>query len=187
MLPAFLRFSIGRLTTLAVDLELTSQHHAAGIGVPFHNLTTLPFEKSYFAGGPNDIRAFPAGSLGPGSYNQEGGTIYQLGDMSITANIEYRYKIFKMLNAAIFMDAGNIWLLRPDPQRPGGDFDVNRFYKEFAVGTGVGLRLDFDFFIIRTVFGVPLRDPSYSENDRWKFDKRPLTKTNLNFGIGYPF
>ncbi len=160
---------------------------AAGIGVPFDNLTTLPFEKSFFGGGPNDIRAFPAGSLGPGSYNQEGGTAYQLGDMSIVANIEYRYKIFKMLNAAIFMDAGNIWLINKDPERPGGEFELNRFYKEFAVGTGAGLRLDFDFFIIRLDAGVPLRDPSYSENDRWTFDKRPFTKTNINFGIGYPF
>jgi outer membrane translocation and assembly module TamA len=159
---------------------------AAGLGVPFHNLTTLPFEKSYYAGGPNGIRAFPARTLGPGSYNS-GGTLFELGDMSIEANIEYRYKIFKMLNAAIFVDAGNIWLLRPDPGRPGGDFDPNRFYKEFAVGTGAGLRLDFDFFIIRLDAGVPLRDPSAPVNDRWEFDKRPLTKTVLNFGIGYPF
>jgi len=160
---------------------------AAGIGVPFHNLTTLPFEKSYFAGGPNSVRAFQARTLGPGSYNSGGG-LFQLGDMSIEANIEYRYKIFKMLNAAIFMDAGNIWLLRKDAGRPGGDFDPNRFYKEFAVGTGVGLRLDFDFFIIRLDAGVPLRDPSVQDvNDRWEFNKRPLTKTVLNFGIGYPF
>jgi outer membrane protein assembly factor BamA len=160
---------------------------AAGIGVPLSNLNSLPFEKSFFAGGPNSVRAFPARSLGPGSYNHSGGTLYQLGDMSIEANIEYRYKIFKMLNTAIFMDAGNIWLLRPDPQRPGGDFEQNRFYKEFAIGAGVGLRLDFDFFIIRLDAGVPLRDPSYPENDRWTFNKRPLQRTNLNFGIGYPF
>jgi len=158
----------------------------AGLGVPFHNLTTLPFEKSYFEGGPNSVRAFPTGTLGPGSYNSGGG-LYQLGDMVMEANIEYRYKIFKMLNAAIFADAGNIWLLRKDPSRPGGDFDSNRFYKEFAIGAGAGLRLDFDFFIIRFDVGVPLRDPSAPENDRWEFDKRPLTKTAFNFGIGYPF
>jgi outer membrane protein assembly factor BamA len=159
---------------------------AAGIGVPFHNLNTLPFEKSFYEGGPNSVRAFPARTIGPGSYNS-GGTLFELGDMNIEGNIEYRYKIFKMLNAAIFVDAGNIWLLRPDPGRPGGEFDINRFYKEFAIGTGLGLRLDFDFFIIRLDAGVPLRDPSAPENDRWTFKKRPLTRTVLNFGIGYPF
>jgi hypothetical protein len=159
----------------------------AGLGVPFHNLTSLPFEKSYYAGGPNDVRAFQARSLGPGSYNHSDGTIYQLGDMQIESNLEYRYKIFKMLNAAFFVDAGNIWLLKKDPQRPGGDFDPNRFYKEFAIGTGAGLRLDFDFFILRLDAGVPIRDPSYADGNRWMFDKRPLQKTNLNFGIGYPF
>lgn len=159
----------------------------AGLGVPFHNLETLPFEKSYYAGGPNDVRAFQARSLGPGSYNHADGTIYQLGDMQMEGNLEYRYKIFKMLNAAFFVDAGNIWLLKNDPSRPGGNFDPNRFYKEFAIGTGAGLRLDFDFFILRVDAGVPLRDPSYAENNRWMFDKQPLLKTNLNFGIGYPF
>jgi outer membrane protein assembly factor BamA len=160
---------------------------AAGMGVPFHNLTELPFEKSFFAGGPNSVRAFPARSLGPGSYNHSGPTLYQLGDMNIEGNIEYRFKIFKMLNSAIFLDAGNIWLLHPDPNRPHGEFDVNRFYNEFAIGTGLGLRLDFDFFIIRLDAGVPLRDPSRAVNDRWTLNAQALARTNLNFGIGYPF
>ena len=160
---------------------------AIGVGVPFTNLNALPFEKSYFVGGPNSIRAFQARSIGPGSYNQANATVYELGDMNMEANVEYRYKIFKMLNAAIFMDAGNIWLDSKDPNRPGGNFDPTRFYKEFAVGTGLGLRLDFDFFIIRLDAGVPLRNPMYAENDRWMFNKQPIQKTNLNFGIGYPF
>jgi hypothetical protein len=173
--------------------KCTSEHNrlvfrtAAGIGIPFTNLDALPFEKSYFVGGPNSVRAFQARSLGPGSYNQKSGTVYELGDMNMEANVEYRYKIFKMLNAAFFMDAGNIWLQRKDLNRPGADFVPNRFYKEFALGTGAGIRLDFDFFIIRLDAGVPLRNPVYSENDRWMFNKNPIQKTNLNFGIGYPF
>jgi outer membrane protein assembly factor BamA len=160
---------------------------AAGIGVPFANLNALPFEKSYFVGGPNSVRAFQARSIGPGSFNQTNATAYELGDMDMEANIEYRYKIFKMLNAAIFVDAGNIWLQQKDPQRPGAEFETSRFYKEFALGTGLGLRLDFDFFIIRLDAGVPLRNPVYPENDRWMFNKQPIQRTNLNFGIGYPF
>jgi outer membrane protein assembly factor BamA len=160
---------------------------ASGLGVPFHNLSQLPFEKSFFAGGPNSVRAFQARSLGPGSYNHSGPTLYQLGDMNMEGNIEYRFKIFKMLNSAVFIDAGNIWLLHPDPNRPNGEFDVNRFYNEFAIGAGLGLRLDFDFFIIRLDAGVPLRDPSRKVNDRWTFNTDALKRTNLNFGIGYPF
>ncbi|MFI5150713.1 MAG: BamA/TamA family outer membrane protein [Bacteroidia bacterium] len=176
-----------RLYKLLTEYNRVIFRTFAGLGVPFHNLSTLPFEKSYYAGGPNDVRAFQARSLGPGSYNHADGSVYQLGDMQMEANLEYRYKIFKMLNAAFFVDAGNIWLLKNDPLRTGGNFDLNRFYKEFAIGTGVGVRLDFDFFILRLDAGVPLRDPSYADGKRWMFDKQPFLKTNLNFGIGYPF
>ena len=128
---------------------------AAGIGKPLANFKALPFERSFFSGGANGIRAWQARTLGPGSYNDgEEISFGQIGDGQIEANVEYRFKMFKMLNGAIFIDAGNTWLQKKDVGRPGGDFQFDRFTKEIAIGSGVGVRADFGFFIIRFDTGV---------------------------------
>ena len=172
-----------------------------GAAKPMDNLSSLPFEKSFYGGGSNDIRAWPIRTLGPGSF--AGTTNFgQIGDMQIEANVELRSKIFKKLNGAVFIDAGNIWLLNPNKTYPGGNFLSNKFYKEFAIGSGVGLRLDFNFFILRFDLGLKVRDPQFQENQRWvighlfdagwyssfsQLHNEGYSFLNFNLGIGYPF
>ncbi len=177
---------------------------AAGIGKPFINFTSLPFERSFFSGGANGIRAWQARTLGPGSYSNNGlANFDQFGDGQLELNLEYRFKMIKQLNGAIFVDAGNVWLRQPDASRPGGDFQFNRFYKELAVGSGLGIRADFSFFIIRFDLGVKIRDPQFEEAKRWviqnynNYDWRAKYSEShnnqkygflaFNIGIGYPF
>lgn len=158
---------------------------AIGAGKPYGNLNVLPFEKSFFAGGSNGIRAWQARSLGPGSLPDSlTTTVNQIGELKIETNIEYRFDITKIFEGALFVDAGNIWILEEDEQRPNAEFNLSRFYQDLAIGFGAGLRLDFNFFIIRFDLATPLKDPS-SDNPK---EYRVLIKnTTLNLGIGYPF
>jgi hypothetical protein len=168
-----------------------------GMGYALDNLRTLPYEKSFFAGGPNSIRAWQARRVGPGSYDGtyidasgkkvEDANFDRLGEMQLEANFEFRFNIYKFLNGAWFVDAGNVWLRQKTPEKPNGEFDVNRFYKELATGTGLGLRADFSFFIIRLDGAFQTYDPARLEGDRWLFGKGMLRKFTINFGIGYPF
>jgi outer membrane protein assembly factor BamA len=163
----------------------------AGMAIPYLNSTAIPFEKQFFGGGANSVRAWRVKNLGPGSF--EGDTISrypnQTADLKIEFNIEYRFDLFWKLEGALFMDAGNIWSLSTEEDRQGARFDINRFYKEFAVGTGFGLRFDFNFFIFRFDLGIPLVDPSYPEGSRWVSSQTDLEWNDLgyNFAIGYPF
>ncbi|WP_410504130.1 BamA/TamA family outer membrane protein [Kaistella flava (ex Peng et al. 2021)] len=169
----------------------------AGIGYPYGNSTSMPYVKQFFVGGSNSIRAFRARTLGPGSYDPrtQNATFFfdQSGDIKLEMNAEYRANIYKFLNAAVFADAGNVWLVNEDPARPGGKFSKD-FVKEIAVGAGVGLRLDFSILILRLDLATPLRIPYYPEGERWTFDKIDFgsgawRKDNLilNIAIGYPF
>jgi outer membrane protein assembly factor BamA len=161
-----------------------------GIGKPLKNLNVLPYEQSYFSGGPNSVRAWRARTLGPGGYSQPANLnarYDKIGDFIIEGNIEYRFHVFRSFYGAIFADGGNIWLLHKDASKPNGDLEFNRFYKEFALGSGLGVRWDLSFFVLRLDAAVPIADPSYPEGDRWMFNKQPLKRITLNFGIGYPF
>lgn len=176
-----------------------------GIGKPLRNFNVLPFEKSYFGGGANGIRAWTARSLGPGSsQNTSGLTIDKIGDIQLEGNVEYRFDLIKILDGAVFMDAGNVWLLQKDTTRPNAEFDFNRFYNEIALGAGIGARLDFNFFIIRFDTGIKVKDPSeplgekngwvikHFFDDQWKNDYKAIYERkypflNFNLGIGYPF
>ena len=160
-----------------------------GAGKPLTNLNVLPYEQSYFSGGPNSVRAWRARTLGPGGYDPTNtNTKYdKIGDLIIEGNIEYRFHIFRSFYGAWFIDAGNIWLLHKDASKPNGEFEISRFYKEIAVGSGWGIRWDLNFFVLRLDGAVPIVDPKYKEGDRWTFDKKPLRQFTLNFGIGYPF
>lgn len=175
---------------------------AAGIGRPLKNFQVLPFERSFFSGGVNGIRAWQSRTLGPGSYTNKIFTSDQFGDGQLEGNIEYRIKLFKIINGAIFIDAGNTWLRKPDEKRIGGDFQLNRFYKEIAIGSGFGIRADFSFFIIRSDIGLKVRDPQFLSDRRWviqhlfdpawKQEYRILNDKKYDFfafniGIGYPF
>ncbi len=162
---------------------------AAGVGKPLNNLRELPLEKSFFGGGPSGIRAWKARTLGPGSYsNPNQNSFDKVGDNQVETNLEYRFNVTKIVNGAAFIDAGNVWLRKLDPDRPGGEIKASlETLDEFAIGAGLGLRLDFSFFVIRFDAAVPIKDPAYKKGDRWTFDHQPFMRTNLNFGIGYPF
>ena len=164
---------------------------AGGYGHPLKNLTTLPYEQSFFGGGPNTNRAWRARTLGPGSYAQPDSVSARydkIGNIQIESNVEYRFHIFKSFYGAWFVDAGNIWLSYDDPSKPNGQFDLNKFYKEFALGTGFGLRYDFSFFVLRLDAAMRVHDPQYAEGKRWVFGTQTLRQSAiLNFGIGYPF
>ncbi|MCD9617279.1 translocation and assembly module lipoprotein TamL [Chryseobacterium gleum] len=168
-----------------------------GIAYPYGNSEFIPFSKQFFSGGSNSIRAFRARTLGPGSFDPrtipEGSYFDQSGDVKLELNAEYRANLYKFLNAAVFVDAGNIWLLHDDSTRPGAKFSKD-FLNEIAVGAGVGLRLDFSILILRLDLAMPLRVPYYQKGDRWAFDKinfgdASWRKDNLvlNIAIGYPF
>ncbi|REC62915.1 hypothetical protein DRF65_08850 [Chryseobacterium pennae] len=169
----------------------------AGIAYPYGNSEFVPFSKQFFSGGSNSIRAFRARTLGPGSFDPrtiKPGTYFdQSGDIKLELNAEYRANLYKFLNAAVFVDAGNIWLLNSDSLRPGAKFSKD-FLNEIAVGAGVGLRLDFSILVLRLDLAMPLRVPYYEKGDRWAFDKinfgdSSWRKDNLvlNIAIGYPF
>jgi len=170
----------------------------ASAGVPYGNSTTIPYVRQYFVGGTNSIRAFIARALGPGTYKPpEGeGDLYidQAGDIKLETNLEYRFDIYRFMKGALFADAGNIWLVNEDPQRAGGKFNLNTFYREIAVGSGFGLRFDFSYIIFRIDVAMPLCKPYLPEGSRWTLNQLDLgskewRKENFvwNFAIGYPF
>ncbi len=160
----------------------------AGIGVPYGNSVMLPYEKSFFAGGANSIRAWPVRGLGPGSKAADKSLRYhnQTSDIRLEANAEYRFKIISVLEGAAFLDAGNIWALNRSYNDPDAVFS-KAFYKQVALGTGLGLRLNFNYFILRVDAAYKLRDPS-ADGDKWvvrnRFDPGEIS---WNFAIGYPF
>ena len=164
----------------------------SGVGIPKKNLSdALPFEKSFFAGGSNSLRAWRARSLGPGSYFEDSTRYDKIGDIKFEGNVEARFPISKWIEGAFFVDFGNIWLIGYDSLRPEGKFNWNNVLDDIAIGTGFGLRLNFEFFILRADLAIPFKNPGIPKNNnQWIFksEKRddhfsPL----LNLGIGYPF
>ncbi len=133
------------------------------------------------------MRGWPYRLLGPGSYDNPEDYFDRMGDVQLEANIEFRFPVYSFIKSALFADIGNIWLLKDAESYPGGDFSFDRFYKEFAIDIGLGLRFDFNFFIMRVDFAIPLRDPANPENERWVLDKWQFSDFIINFGIGYPF
>ena len=161
-----------------------------GIGLPYGNSTRgLPFVKRYFIGGANDIRAWQVRTLGPGSYSNIHRNYDQIADMKLMFNIEYRFTMVSFLHGALFVDAGNIWAIDKNDNRGGALFKFNEFYKQIALGTGFGLRFDFQFLILRFDIGIPVYNPSLGDGERWfeSFAPFKVNKFTLNFGIGYPF
>ncbi len=159
---------------------------AGGIGVTYLNSVILPFEKSFYAGGSNDLRAFRARSIGPGAYASDD-NFERIGDIKINGNIEYRFDILRILKGAFFVDAGNIWLRKNDENRPDAQFGISTFYRQLAVGSGLGFRFDFTFFIFRLDIGVPMVDPRFDRKNKWVVKNLNGRDLNFNFGIGYPF
>lgn len=148
----------------------------------------LPFEKSFFVGGANSIRAWPVRGLGPGQQRTDASLRYhnQIGDIRLEANAEYRFKIISVFEGAAFVDAGNIWMLNRGHNDSDAVFST-RFLRQMALGAGLGVRLNFDYFVFRVDVAYKLRDPQ-AEGDRWVV-KGPFggDKMAWNFAIGYPF
>lgn len=162
----------------------------AGVGIPYGNFDVLPFEKQYFTGGANGIRAWPVRALGPGTYKASAGDYPNMtSDIKMEANAEYRFHLTGFLEGALFLDVGNIWSISSKDNREGAQFRLNTFYKQFALGTGAGLRFDFSYFIFRFDLGMKLREPAQQLNDGWIIGNRSYSNNdfNLNFAIGYPF
>ncbi len=176
-------FFAGKINSIAYRCFL-------GVAYPYGNMEVLPFEKQYFSGGANGIRGWPVRGIGPGAHKTNSTEIFnQMGDMKLEMNAEYRFKLFWVLEGAVFVDAGNIWTTRQRAEVPEGQFDINTFYNQIAVGTGAGLRMDFNYFLLRLDLGIQALDPSREEGDRWTLGRYPLSTDRMafNFAIGYPF
>ncbi len=188
-------YPITKKQTLAYRLNFgMARPYGVSVGI-------LPYEKYFFAGGGTSIRAWQARRLGPGSSTPltGAGGVYdytneQPAEMILESMVEYRRKLFSYFDMAVFLDAGNSWMIGRDEARPGADFRYDRFYKEIAIGTGVGLRMDFDFLVIRLDLATKALDPARLEGERWVLDNLRFTRpfgekgqTVFNFGIGYPF
>jgi len=185
-----------------------------GLARPFGSTNEVPYVKQFYSGGPSSIRAWRIRELGPGQF-LDPNTIppadtipfYQTGDLQIEFNVEYRFDIFWMLEGALFLDAGNVWLVNEDPSRPGSQFRLkakratdgtgtiinDNFLKQMAIGSGFGIRADFSYFIIRFDMGIKLRTPYPDINNGnryWRWNKifgKGSDKLNYNLAIGYPF
>lgn len=161
-----------------------------GVGVPYRNFDVLPFEKRYFTGGANGIRAWQVRSLGPGAYTGSD-QFYpnKSSDIKLEANLEYRFNLMKYLEGALFVDAGNIWAINKKDNRPNAVFYWDKFIRQIAIGTGTGLRFDFTYFVFRLDLGMKLHDPAQQQYNGWIIGNRKLTSKDfaLSFAIGYPF
>ena len=197
-------FDIAYAQFVKADLEYTKYirfdydnqlvlHAGLGIAYPYGNSKILPFEKRYFSGGANSVRGWSVRGLGPGRFAGKNGTIdfiNQTGDMKLDLNVEYRARLFWKLMGALFIDAGNIWTLRNYTDQPGGQFRFNRFWEEIAVAYGLGLRLNFDFFILRFDFGMKAVNPAFAEQNSPHYpiiNPRLSRDLTFHFAVGLPF
>ena len=167
-------------------------HAALGVAYPYGNSTVLPFEKRYFSGGANSVRGWSVRGLGPGSFKGKDGAIdfiNQTGDMKLDMNMEFRTFLFWKFYGAAFVDAGNIWTLRKYDEQPGGQFKLDSFYKQIAVAYGLGLRLNFSYFILRFDMGMKAINPAYETKE----EHYPIVNPRLSrdfafhFAVGLPF
>ena len=159
-----------------------------GVGVPYGNAEALPFEKGYYAGGSNGMRGWEIYKLGPGGVNaKDYGNFERIGDIKLEFNFEYRFPIYNYFKGAMFVDAGNIWLMHDDDDFVGGTFKFDQFYNQIALDCGFGIRLDFEYFLIRFDPAIKIFNPGEAVGDRWISNKIQLQDILLNFGIGYPF
>jgi len=197
-------FNIAFAQYVKADIDLTRSirldynnmvvlHMGFGIAYPYGNSTVLPFEKRYFSGGANSVRGWNVRSLGPGKFKGNDGSIdfiNQTGDMKLDLNAEYRTHLFWKLGGAVFVDAGNIWTLRSYKEQEGGQFSLKDLPNQMAVSYGVGLRFNFDYFIVRFDLGMKAVNPAYEEEDEEHY---PLLHPRFSrdyafhFAVGLPF
>ena len=168
-------------------------HCGLGIAYPYGNSSVLPFEKRYFSGGANSVRGWSVRSLGPGRYKGRDGNINfitQTGDMKLDLNLEYRTHLFWKFGGAVFVDAGNIWTIRDYEQQPGGQFKLMNIFSDLAVSYGLGLRLNFDYFIMRFDMGMKAVNPAYKTEEEEHYaiiHPRMSRDFAFHFAVGLPF
>ena len=164
---------------------------AGGVIWSYGNALAAPYTEQFYIGGANSVRAFSARSIGPGSYPPDKENKYSfinhVGDIRMEANVEYRFRIIGDLHGAVFLDAGNVWLMRKDESRPGGEFTLKNFARQIALGTGAGLRYDMDFLVFRLDCGVGLHDPYDTGKSGYYNIPKFKDSLALHFAIGYPF
>ena len=176
-----------------IDSKNTLAMHAGlGIACPYGNSYVLPFEKRYFSGGANSVRGWNVRELGPGKFRGTDGRIdfiNQTGDIKLDFNMELRTYLFWKFNGAFFVDAGNIWTIRDYKEQPGGQFRFDEFYKQIAVAYGLGLRLNFDYFVMRFDFGMKAINPAYTtEHEHYPFIRPKFGRDlSVHFAVGMPF
>ena len=178
-------FVINKANSLAL-------HFGLGVAYPYGNSTILPYEKRYFSGGANSVRGWSVRELGPGSFLGNDGKIdfiNQTGDMKLDMNVEYRTHLFWKFDGAVFVDAGNIWTLRDYEEQPGGQFRFDTFWRQIAVSYGLGLRLNFNYFILRLDGGMKAIHPAYEDSRRHYPIIHPNFKRDFSFhfAVGLPF
>ncbi len=164
---------------------------ATGAAHAYGNASQVPYAEQFYVGGANSIRAFTVRSIGPGSYHAPEGTpednFDQTGTFKFEANLEYRFPIFGPLHGAVFLDTGNVWLLKDDPQRPGGKLQASTFLRDLALGTGVGLRFDIGMLVLRGDLGIGIHAP-YDTGHGGYYNMPSFGKSlAFHLAIGYPF
>ena len=165
-------------------------HVGAGIGFPYGNSRVLPFEKRFYAGGANGVRGWGVRTLGPGSYNSHNSVTYfmnQCGDIRFDMSVEYRAKLFWVLEGGAFIDAGNIWTIHNYENQPGGMFRFDTFYKQIAAAYGIGLRMDFTYFLLRFDLGFKAHNPAMNQEEWPLIHPKWSRDANFHFSVGYPF
>ncbi|OIP84778.1 MAG: hypothetical protein AUK44_01355 [Porphyromonadaceae bacterium CG2_30_38_12] len=167
-------------------------HAGLGVAMPFGNADIIPYERRFYAGGANSVRGWSESRLGPGVYernpNARSRDYNQVGDLKLDLNVEYRAKLFWLLEGALFLDGGNVWTIKDYPtEQPGGQFQWNSFYNQIALSYGLGARLDFSFFVFRVDMGVRLFDPVKPAAQRWRTAPSLNEDFALHIAIGYPF
>lgn len=164
-------------------------HADAGVLWAYGNSSMAPYTEQFYVGGANSIRAFTVRSIGPGSYTStadRSSYLDQTGDIKLLLNVEYRPRLFGNLYGAVFVDAGNVWSMREDDNRPGAKFKACNVPKEMALGTGIGFRYDLDFFVIRVDWGVGIHTPSSAKKGFYNMGKFSDSHS-LHLAVGYPF
>lgn len=199
----FARFEANIVHNYAIGNHASlNSRFITGVIIPFGNSTDAPYFQQFYVGGSNSIRAFRLRALGPGTYADEANIsnpnffFDQAGDFKLESTTELRFDIYKWFKGALFVDAGNVWLLRNDPDRLGGTLKRGNFFNAIAVGIGFGLRLDFDYFVIRTDFSLPVVDPRFDDSRKYPMNDFKFTvgknswfreHSVFHLAIGYPF
>ena len=162
-----------------------------GAGIPYGNSVSMPYEKSFFGGGPTTMRAWQLRHLGPGSYRGGSGDVVadveRVGDLQLVVNLEGRFPIAGIFEGAVFTDMGNVWLFNPSDQYSDGHIKWNSLPSEIAVGAGLGLRVAVSIATLRIDFAIPFYDPGYESSMRWRPPHWKFNQIITNFGINYPF